>query len=117
MFAKPDKPLGQTDLAAYKVDTGNHNAIKLPARRTPLAKKEVIDKELDKMVTAGFIQPSSSPWSAPVCIVSKKDGTPRFRKINSITTKDAYPLPKLDDAFNALAGSWWYHIVDIQTGY
>ena len=40
-----------------------------------------------------------------------------FRKINSITTKDAYPLPKLDDAFNALAGSCWYHIVDIQTGY
>ena len=40
-----------------------------------------------------------------------------FRKINYITTKDAYPLPKLDDAFNALAGSRWYHIIDLKTGY
>ena len=73
------------------------------------------------MVTAGFIQPSSSPWSAPVCIVSKKYGTPRFcvdfRKINSITTKDAYPLPKRDYTFKALACSRWFHIVDMQTGY
>jgi hypothetical protein len=73
------------------------------------------------MLTAGLIQHSSSPWSAPVCIVSKKDGTPRFcvdfKKINSITTKDAYPLPKPDYTFKALAGSRWYHIVDMETGY
>jgi hypothetical protein len=42
----------------HKIDTGNHNVIKLPARRTHLAKKEVIDKELDKMLKDGFIQPA-----------------------------------------------------------
>ena len=40
-----------------------------------------------------------------------------FRKINYITTKNAYPLPKLDDAFNAIAGSRWFHIIDLKTGY
>ena len=73
------------------------------------------------MSTAGLIQPSLSRWSAPVCIVSQKDGTPRFcvdfRKINSITTKDAYPLPKRDYTFKALACSRWFHIVDMQTDY
>ena len=70
------------------------------------------------MVKDRFMQHSSSPWLAPVCIVSKKDGTPRFRKINHITTKYAYPLlNNPDDTFNALAGSRWYHIVDMQTDY
>ena len=73
------------------------------------------------MVKDRFMQHSSSPWLAPVCIVSKKDGTPRFcvdfRKINSITTKDAYPLLKSDYTFKALAGSRWFHIVDMQTDY
>lgn len=73
------------------------------------------------MLTAGLIQSSSSRWSAPVCILSKKYGTSRFcvdfRKINSITTKDAYPLPKRDYTFKALAGSRWFHIADMPTGY
>ena len=73
------------------------------------------------MSTAGLIQPSLSRWSAPVCIVSQKDGTPRFcvdfRKINYITTKDAYPLPMPDYTFKALACSRWFHIVDMQTDY
>ncbi|CAC5419775.1 unnamed protein product [Mytilus coruscus] len=76
VFAEPGKALGQTDLATHKIDTGNHAPIKIPARRIPLAKKEVVDKELEKMLKDGQIEPSSSPWSAPICLVIKKDGTP-----------------------------------------
>jgi len=121
VFAQPNKPLGQTDLVTHKIDTGHHKPIKLPPRRVPLAKKEAVDREIDKLLKDKLIEPSSSPWSAPICLVTKKDGTPRFcvdfRKLNAITKKDAYPLPKPDDTFEALTGSRWYHVVDMQTGY
>lgn len=98
-----------------------HPQIKFPARRIPLAKKEIVDKELDKSLNDGLIESSNSPWSSPICLVTKKDGTPRFcidlRAVNRINKKDAYPLPRPDDTFEALSGSCWFHVVDMQTGY
>ena len=54
------------------------------------------------------IQPSHSPWSSPIILV-RKDGSTHFgidfRKVNSITKKDAYPLPRVDDTVDTLGGS------------
>ncbi|VDI81855.1 Hypothetical predicted protein [Mytilus galloprovincialis] len=57
VFAEPGKALGQTDLATHTIDTGDHAPIKIPARRIPLAKKEVVDKELETMLNDGQIEP------------------------------------------------------------
>jgi hypothetical protein len=73
------------------------------------------------MVKKGTVRPSQSPWAAPVILVKKKDGTMRFcvdyRKLNVITKKDNYPLPRVDESLNALGGSKYFSSMDLASGY
>ena len=91
------------------------------AYRAPLTKRFVIEKEIDDMLAKGIIQPSASPWSSPVLLVPKKDGTVRFcvdyRKLNAVTVKDRYPLPNIQEIFDSLKGSAVYSILDLKSGY
>lgn len=61
------------------------------------------------MLQRGINEPSSIAWASPVVLFTKKDGTPCFcidyRKLNVVTVKDAYPLPRVDDCIFALPGS------------
>ena len=56
------------------------------------------------------MEPSSSPWASLVVLVKEKNGNYRFcvdyRKLNSVTIKDSYPLPRIDDTLDALAGAY-----------
>ena len=73
------------------------------------------------MVKCGIIQPSKSPWCAPVVVVKKKDGTKRpcvdFRKLNSVTVRDSYPLPRIEDILNVLAGCSYFSVLDMKSSY
>ncbi|UYV63754.1 hypothetical protein LAZ67_2005513 [Cordylochernes scorpioides] len=84
-------------------------------------KKALMQKEVDTMLERKVIQPSESPWSAPVVLVKKKDGTWRFcvdfRRLNHITKKDVYPLPRIDDVLDHLSSARYYSTMDLKTGY
>ncbi|UYV80763.1 hypothetical protein LAZ67_19001657 [Cordylochernes scorpioides] len=83
--------------------------------------RRLIQDEVNKMIENHIVKPSESLWSYPVILVRKKDGTWRFcveyRRLNKITKKDAYPLPRIDDALDSLAGSSNFSTMDLRSGY
>ena len=76
---------------------------------------------IENMVKCGIIQPSRSPWCAPIVVVTKKNGTKRlcvdFRKLNNITVRDSYPLPRIEDVLNVVAGCRYFSALDMKSGY
>ena len=82
--------------------------------------KELKD-QLKDLLSNGFIRPSVSPWGAPVLFVKKKDGTTRmcidYRKLNKLTVKNKYPLPRIDDLFDHLRGESLFSKIDLRSRY
>jgi hypothetical protein len=80
-----------------------------------------LKKQIDDMLAKGLIRPSASPWRSPVLFVDKKDGANRlctdYRKLNDVTIKNKYPLPKIEDLFDQLTGSRVFSKIDLRTGY
>ena len=84
-------------------------------------KQEAINREVEKMLEAGVIEPSQSPWSSPIVIVPKKSGETRFcvdfRKVNAVTIRDSYPLPYISHILDKLRGSKYFSTLDLKNGY
>ncbi|GJZ57489.1 putative reverse transcriptase domain-containing protein [Tanacetum coccineum] len=80
-----------------------------------------LSNQLKELQEKGFIRPISSPWGAPVLFVKKKDGSFRmcidYRELNKLTIKNRYPLPRIDDLFDQLQGSWYFSKIDLRSGY
>ncbi|GKC31425.1 putative reverse transcriptase domain-containing protein, partial [Tanacetum coccineum] len=78
-------------------------------------------EQLKELSDKGFIRPCSSPWGAPILFVKKKDGSLLmcidYRKLNKLTVKNRYPLPRIDDLFDQLQGSSIYSKIDLSPGY
>ena len=113
--------LGRTNLTKHHIDTGDSQHIHQLPRHVSPARRQEVRQLLTEMLKNDIIQPSNSPWSSPIILVRKRDGSTRFcidyRKVNSVTRKDAYPLPRLDDILDTLGGSKWFSTLDLKSGY
>ena len=79
--------------------------------------REAVVNEIEKLTKAGIARLSTSPWASPVVMVRKKDGGWRmcvyYRRLNSITKFDCFPLPRLDEALDAFAGATGFSLLDL----
>lgn len=121
VFSQGETDLGRTNLTPHEIDTGDAKPIKMHPRRVPLHLQQEVTQTLKQMLDSGIISPSCSPWAAPVVLVKKKGGGFRFcvdyRKLNEVTRKDAYPLPRIDDALDSLSNACWFSTLDLTSGY
>ncbi|GJU68319.1 putative reverse transcriptase domain-containing protein [Tanacetum coccineum] len=89
---------------------------KSPYRLAPLEMQE-LSEQLQELQDEGFIWPSHSPWGAPVLFVKKKDGSFRmfidYHKLNKLTIKNRYPLPRINDLFDQLPGTRYFSKIDL----
>jgi clan AA aspartic protease (TIGR02281 family) len=88
-----------------------------------LNQKELMElkTQLNDLLERGYVRPSKSPYGAPVLFVDKKDGKLRmcidYRALNKVTIKSNYPLPRIDDLFDRLAGAKYFSHIDLKSGY
>ncbi|GFW72279.1 retrovirus-related Pol polyprotein from transposon 412 [Trichonephila clavipes] len=121
VFSRNSSDIGHTTVTQHRIDTADHPPIKQHPRRLPFAKQEEVGTLLREMQENDIIEPSSSPWASPIVLVRKKDGSARFcvdyRKLNDVTKKDSYPLPRIDDTLDTLSGHKWFSTLDLKSGY
>ena len=121
IFSGGDHDLECTHLTEHHIDTGSHHPAKTPPRRLPTAKRVEAETMVKEMADQGLIERCASPWSSALVLVRKKDGSLRccvdYRTLNKMTIKDSYPLPRIDDSLDALAGARWFSTLDLKSGY
>jgi len=118
VFSKNDLDLGETLLAKHRIDTGDARPIRQTLRKQLFHLLDKIDELVKEMIRVGVVEPSNSPWTFNLVVVKKKDGSLRYcvdyRKINSETRRDAYPLPGIDACLDALSGAKLFSALDLK---
>ncbi|XP_058202911.1 uncharacterized protein LOC131317372 [Rhododendron vialii] len=95
--------------------------ISVPPYHFASAELRELKTQLQELENLGFIHPSTSPWGAPAHFGQKKDGSLRlcidYRKLNRVTIKNKYPMPRIDDLFDQLRGATCFSKIDLRSGY
>ncbi|KAL6455153.1 hypothetical protein MHYP_G00364060 [Metynnis hypsauchen] len=116
-----DGHLGHTSLTEHVINTADAKPVNLPPYRSSPAKKKIIEEQIQRMLHDGIIEPASGPWASPVVIVNRPGSEPRFcvdyRGLNQLTTKDSYPLPRVDESLDFLARGKFLTTLDLAQGY
>lgn len=106
----------------HVIETGDAAPVRRPPFKMSPLELDELQRQLKDLLDKGFIQPSSSPWGAPVLFVRKKGGALRmcidYRMINSLCTKRLNtPLPRIDECLERLSGAKYFSQLDLTSGY
>lgn len=113
--------IGCTKLISHIIDTNDASPIKQRHYTiSPFLQPEV-NREIDRMLSLGVIEPANSPWSSPVVVVRKPNGKVRLcldaRKLNDVTKKEAYPLPNINRILGRLTGTRFLSSIDLSDAF
>ena len=122
VFSQGDTDVGRTDLVQHSIPlVDGTKPIRQPPRRLGAEKDKEVEEQVAQLVQRGMVEPTDGSWSSPVVLVRKKDQSWRlcvdYRRLNAVTRKDAYPLPRIDDSLDALTGSIYFSTLDLVSGY
>ena len=121
VFALCDEDLGYTDRVRHEIPLTDDNPVSQPYRRIPPTQLEEVREHISELLRKGVICESSSAYASPVVLVRKADGSLRlcvdYRRLNSKTKRDAFPLPRIDESLDALGGAQIFSTIDLVSGY
>ena len=113
--------LGKTALIAHKIDVGEAQPIKKRHYPVSSAVQKIMYDEIDRMLNLGVIEESHSAWSSPIVLVKKSNGKSRLcldsRALNSVTIKDAYPMPNIEGIIGRLDATRYISSIDLKDAF
>ena len=121
VFALAKDPVGTAIGTEHFIDTNDKPLFKMAPYKVAPYKLPAVQEAIKEMLDKGVIVASKSPYRSPIAMVPKKDGTNRmcidYLKLNEITTKNAYPLPRIGQTIDALQGAGNFSSPDLASGY
>ena len=121
VFSLHDGDLGYCDELKHSIPVSSDKPVYLPHRAIPVQLQSEVRKCLDTWLKQGIIRPSKSPYASQVVIVCKKSGEIRlcvdFCKLNAISIHDSFPLPRVEEALQAVQAAVWFSSFDFTQGY
>ncbi len=116
-----DDFIGTTEIVSHEIDTGDSKPFNVRSHMWSPYKEAKIDRELNRMLSLGVVEPSNSPYSNPIVPVSKKDGSTRLcldaRKLNKQTKPSSYPLPLINRILGRFKATRYLSTVDLKDAY
>lgn len=121
VFSQDEGDIGCTALVQHEIPLLNETPIRKRYRRLPPSQYDLVKTHIQELLNRGVVRVSCSPYSSPIVVVEKKDGTIRlcvdYRQLNARTRKDAFPLPRIEESLDALAGATLFSTLDLASGY
>lgn len=121
VFSCHDEDYGKTSTIQHVIPTGDAAPVRGRHSHVPRHLYQEVKTLIQGMIDSKIVRPSTSPWASPIVLVRKKDGTLRFcvdyRKLNLLTHKDAYPLPRIEESLASLTNAKFFSTLDLHSGY
>ena len=121
ILTNDDMDVGRTDRVKHHIPLVDETPVVQPYRRIPPSQLGEVKQHLQELLEKDIIRPSTSPYASPIVLVRKKNGSLRmcvdFRRLNSKTRRDAFPLPRIDESLDALQGARFFSTMDLASGY
>lgn len=113
--------LGFCSLIPHEINLSDDKPVSLPYRRVVPDRVVAVKQLLQDLLDRGIIRRSTSPYASPIVLVKKKTGKYRlcidYRQVNAKTTKDSFPLPRIEETLESLEGAKWFTSLDLAHGY
>ena len=119
VFAENEQDLGCNTRGEHDIHLSNEVPIRLPYRNLRPSCITEVKAHVKGLLEQGVIEENVSSYAAPIVLVGKKDGSLRqdYRRLNEVTMKDAFLLPRIQDTVDALAGAQYFFYLDLAAGY